>query len=184
VASLKAIKTITASETKSFQLAVAFQNVAWLFTNLQALLKESVPSYDLLSELPLGHKSHNNFLPELLLTMTLTNTSSITRTGQTEHIKDKTEAITVTEVFGEVSEAAVTLEAVTVSGEVQAAADMIHRHVRKSATFVISQAAGQQSTLLKNARRHTRGFVDKRRTQQSKMLPPSSTVASLPSTKD
>jgi hypothetical protein len=44
--------------------------------------------------------------------------SSITRTGQTEHIKDKAKAITVAEVFKEVLEAAVTLEAVTVSREV------------------------------------------------------------------
>jgi hypothetical protein len=85
---------------------------------LQALLKEFVPSYDLLLKLPLGHKSHNNSLPELLLIITPTNTSSITRTGQTKHIKDKAEAITVAEVFREGSEAAVTLEAVTVSGEV------------------------------------------------------------------
>jgi hypothetical protein len=120
VASLKAIKTITAFKTKSFQLAVAFQSVAWPFTNPQALLKESVPSYDLLSELPLKHRNHNhnNSLPELLLIITPTNTSSITRTGQTEHIEDKAKAITVTEVFRKVSKAAVTSEAVTVSEEV------------------------------------------------------------------
>jgi hypothetical protein len=41
-------------------------------------------------------------------------------------MKDETEAITVTEVFREVSEAAVTSETVTVSGEVQTAADMIY----------------------------------------------------------
>jgi hypothetical protein len=64
------------------------------------------------------------------------------RTGQTEHIKDKAEAITVAEVFREISEAAVTSEAVTVSREVEVTADMIYQHVRKSATFVISQAAG------------------------------------------
>jgi hypothetical protein len=76
---------------------VAFQSIAWLFTNLQALLKEFVPSYDLLSELLLRHRSHNNSLPELLLMITLTNISSITRTGQTEHIKNK--AITVAEAL-------------------------------------------------------------------------------------
>jgi hypothetical protein len=101
------------------------------------------------------------------------------RTGQTEHMEN--EAITVAEALKEVSEAAVTSEAVTVSGKVKAAVDMIYQHVRRSATFVISQAAGQQSTLLKNARKHTRGFVDKRYTQQSKMLSPSSIVASSPS---
>jgi hypothetical protein len=56
--------------------------------------------------------------------MTPTNTSSITRTEQTKHIKDK--AITMAEALKEVSEAAVTSEAITVSREVKAAADMIH----------------------------------------------------------
>jgi hypothetical protein len=105
---------------------VAFQSIAWLFTNLQALLKESVPSYDLLSKLPLRRRSYNNFLPELLLIITLTNTSNITRTGQTEHIEDKAKAITVAEVFKEVLEAVVTSEAVTVFKEVQAATDIIY----------------------------------------------------------
>jgi hypothetical protein len=97
---------------------VVFQSVAWLFINLQALLKESVPSYDLLSELLLRHRSHNNSLPKLLFTITLTNINSITRTEQTKYIKDKAKAITVVEVFGEVLEAVVTSEAVTVFEEV------------------------------------------------------------------
>jgi hypothetical protein len=77
-----------------------------------------VPSYNLLLELLLRHRSYNNSLPELLLIITLTNTSSITRTEQTKYIKDKAEAITVAEVFREVLKAAVTLEAITVSREV------------------------------------------------------------------
>jgi hypothetical protein len=83
-----------------------------------------MPSYDLLSELLLRHRSHNNSLLELLLIITPTNTSSITRTGQTKHIKDK--AITVAEALKEVSEAVVTSEAVTVSRKVKATADMIY----------------------------------------------------------
>jgi hypothetical protein len=79
-----------------------------------------------LSELLLKHRSHNNSLLELLLTITLINISSITRTKQTEHIKDKAKAITVAEVFGEVSKAVVTSEAITVSGEVQITADIIY----------------------------------------------------------
>jgi hypothetical protein len=97
---------------------VALQSIAWLFINLQALLKKSVLSYNLLSKLLLRHKSYNNFLPELLLIITLTNTSSIIRTRQTKHIKNKTEAITVAEVFREVSKATVTSKTITVSGEV------------------------------------------------------------------
>jgi response regulator RpfG family c-di-GMP phosphodiesterase len=55
---------------------------------------------------------------------------------------------------------------------------------RRSATFVISQAAGQQSISPRNARKLIKSSVNKRRTQQSKMLLPSFTAASLPSTKD
>jgi hypothetical protein len=90
-------------------------------------LKESVLSYDLLLKLLLGHKSynHSSSLLELLPTIILTNISSITRTGQTEHIKDRAKAITVAEVFREISEAAVTLEVVTVFRE-EKAADMIY----------------------------------------------------------
>jgi hypothetical protein len=118
---------------------VVFQSVAWSFINLPALLKASVPSYDLLLELPLKHRSHNynNSLSELLFTISLTNTSSTTRTGQTEHIEDKAEAITVAEVFGEALEVVVTLEVVTVSGEVTVVADIsYYLHDRKSVIFV------------------------------------------------
>jgi hypothetical protein len=127
-------------------------------------LKESVLSYDLLSELPLKHKSHSHSssLPELLLcTITPINTSNITRTRQTEHIKDEAEATTVTEVSGEASEATVASEAVTVSGEAEAVADMSHYlHVRRSATSATSQVAGQQSTLLKSRNKHMTSSVN------------------------
>jgi hypothetical protein len=105
---------------------VVFQSIAWPFINLQTLLKKSVPSYNLLSELLLRHRSynHSSFLPELLLIITLTNTSSITRTGQTKHIKNKT--IIIAEALKEVSEVAVTSKTVTVSGKVKAAADIIY----------------------------------------------------------
>jgi hypothetical protein len=56
--------------------------------------------------------------------ITSTNTTSITRTEQTEHIED--DVITVAKVFREVLEAAVTLKAVTVSKEIKAAADIIY----------------------------------------------------------
>jgi hypothetical protein len=98
-----------------------------------------VPSYDLLLKLPLEHRSHNynNSLPELLLIISLTNISSITRTGLTEHIKDKTEAITVTEVFREALKTAVTLEAVTVSEEVTIVTNIsYYLHDRKSVIFI------------------------------------------------
>jgi hypothetical protein len=86
-----------------------------------------VPSYNLLSELLLKHKSHSysSSLSELLsYIITLINTSNIIRTKQTEHIKDKAEVITVTEVSEEALEATVALEAITVSGEVKTIADI------------------------------------------------------------
>jgi hypothetical protein len=55
---------------------------------------------------------------------------------------------------------------------------------KRSAMFVTNQAAGQQSTLPRNAREHTKGFANKLHTQQSKMSPPNSTAASSSSTKD
>jgi hypothetical protein len=102
-----------------------------------------VLSYDLLSELLLKHKSHSHSssLPKLLpYTITLINTSNIIRTEQTEHIKDKAKATTVTEVFEKASEATVALEAIAVSKEAKAVADITHYlHVRKSVIFVTSQ---------------------------------------------
>jgi hypothetical protein len=85
----------------------------------------------------------------------------MTRTGQTEHIKDKAEATTVAEVSREASEATVASEAVTVSGEAEAITDISHHlHVRRSATSVTSQVAGQQSTLLKNRNKHITSSVN------------------------
>jgi hypothetical protein len=88
--------------------------------------------------------------------ITPTNTSSMTRTEQTEHIEDKAEAITMAEVFEEVSETVVTSEAVTVSGEVVAVTDMsYYLHNRRSVTSATNRVAGQQNTLLKNGSKRT-----------------------------
>jgi hypothetical protein len=76
-----------------------------------------MPSYNLLSELPLKHKSYSysSSLPELLsYTITLINTSNIIRTKQTEYIKDKAKAITVAEVSREALKAIIALKAVAV----------------------------------------------------------------------
>jgi hypothetical protein len=136
---------------------VAFPNIIWPFTSLQALSKESVPSYDLLSELPLKHKSynHNNSLPEHLLIITPINTSSITRTRQTKHIKDETKAITVAEVSEKALETAVTSEARAVFVKAEAVADITHLHVRKSVISATNQVVGQQNTLLKSRSKRT-----------------------------
>jgi hypothetical protein len=120
---------------------MAFQSIAWPFINLLALLKAFVPSYNLLLELLLEHRSHNynNSLPELLLIISLINISSIIRTGQTKHIKDKAKAIIMAEVFRKALEAVVTLEAVTVSREIMAVTNIsYYLHNRKSVIFVIN----------------------------------------------
>jgi hypothetical protein len=87
-----------------------------------------VPSYNLLSKLLLRHRSynHSSFLLELLSIITLTNISNITRTRQTEHIKDKTKVIIIAEVFQEVSKAIITSEAVTVFKVVKIITNIIY----------------------------------------------------------
>jgi hypothetical protein len=98
-----------------------------------------VPSYDLLSELLLKHRNYNynNSLLELLLIITLTNISNITRTKQTEHIKDKAKTIIITEVFRKVSKAAITLKTVTVSKKILIVTDIsYYLHNKKSVIFI------------------------------------------------
>jgi hypothetical protein len=106
-------------------------------------LKESVLSYNLLSELLLEHNSHSSFLSKLLPIITLTNISNITRIRQTKHIKNEAEVITRAEVSGKASEATVALEAVAVSEEAEAVANIsYYLHVRRSIISVTSQVAG------------------------------------------
>jgi hypothetical protein len=101
-----------------------------------------MPNYDLLSKLLLKHKSysHSSFLPELLLIITLTNISSITRIKQTKHIENKAEAITKAELFRKALEVVIASEAVTVSAEVKTVTDITHYlYAKRSVTFITSQ---------------------------------------------
>jgi hypothetical protein len=98
-------------------------------------------NYNLLLKLPLKHKSHNhnNSLSELLLIISLTNTSNTIRTKQTKHIKDKAKAITVAEVFRKALKTAVTLKIVTVFREVTAVINIsYYLHNKKSVIFIIN----------------------------------------------
>jgi hypothetical protein len=123
-----------------------------------------VPSYNLLSKLLLKHKSHSHsssLLELLFYTITLINTSNITRTGQTKHIKDKAEATTVIEVSRKASEATVALETVAVSRKAKAVTNIsYYLHVKRSVIFITSQVAGQQSTLLKNKNKYITSSVN------------------------
>jgi hypothetical protein len=101
-----------------------------------------VLSYNLLSKLLLKHRSYNynNSLLKLLLIISLTNISSIIRTKQTKHIKDKAKAITVTEVFRKALEAAVTSKAIIVSREVTVVVNIsYYLHNKRSVIFVTNQ---------------------------------------------
>jgi hypothetical protein len=104
-----------------------------------------VLSYDLLLELLLKHKSYsysNSLLKLLSYIITLINTSNITRTRQTKHIKNKAKATIVTEVFKEALEATVALEAVTVSKKTKAIADIsYYLYIKRSIISVTSQVA-------------------------------------------
>jgi transcription elongation factor GreA-like protein len=98
-----------------------------------------VLSYNLLSELPLKHRSHNNSLLKLLLIITLTNINSITRTRQTKHIKNKTKVITIAEVFKKALKAVITLKAVTVSKEVTTITNIsYYLHDKRSVISIIN----------------------------------------------
>jgi hypothetical protein len=68
----------------------------------------------------------------------------MTRTKQTEHIKDEAEATTVAEVSGKASEATIAPKAVAVSREAKTVADISHHlYVRRSVTSATNQVAGQ-----------------------------------------
>jgi hypothetical protein len=76
--------------------------------------------------------------------ITLINTSNITRTRQTKHIKDKAEATTVAEVSREALEVTVASEAVAVFRKAKAVADIsYYLHVKRSVISITSQVAGQ-----------------------------------------
>jgi hypothetical protein len=69
----------------------------------------------------------------------LINTSNITRTGQTKHIKNKAKITTVAKVFRKALKATVALKAVAVSGKTKTVADIsYYLHVKKSVIFITS----------------------------------------------
>jgi hypothetical protein len=72
----------------------------------------------------------------------------------------------------------------TAEKDIREAIKEIKHSDRRSATSVISRAASQRSILLRNAKKLIRSSVNKRLTQQSKMLLFSFIAAFLPSTKD
>jgi hypothetical protein len=59
----------------------------------------------------------------------LTNISSITRTGQTEHIKNKAKIITVAKVFKEALEIIIPLETIAVFREAKAVINITYLHI-------------------------------------------------------
>jgi hypothetical protein len=110
--------------------------------------------------------------------------TSTASTGPTEHTEDMNEA--EDKALAHIKEIVIGIHTVKDmhTEENTREAKEIEDSDKKNATSVTNKAAGQQSTPLKNARKHTKGFANKLHTQQSKMSPPSSTAASLSSTKD
>jgi hypothetical protein len=81
--------------------------------------------------------------------ITLTNTSSTTRIRQTEHTEAVAEATTRAEVSAEASEAA------AASVATETAAENLKPYAKRSALYVESQDAGQQSIHLKSDSSHS-----------------------------
>jgi hypothetical protein len=101
-----------------------------------------MPSYNLLSELLLKHKSHNynsSLLKLLSYIITLINTNNITRTKQTKHIKNKAKVTIITEVFKKALKVTVALKTITVFKKIKTVTDITYYlHVKKSVTFITS----------------------------------------------
>jgi hypothetical protein len=77
--------------------------------------------------------------------MTLSNTNSMTRIGQTEHIEVEAEATTVAE-----TSIATTFEETTSEATILGETAFVEIDPTRSATYAESQDAGQQSTPLTN----------------------------------
>jgi hypothetical protein len=116
--------------------------------------------------------------------MNMPMSTSTASTGPTEHTEDMDEA--EDEALAHIEEIVIGIHTVKDmhTEEDTREAKEIEDSDKKNATSVTNKAAGRQSTPLRNAREHTKGFANKLHTQQSKMSPPSSTAASLSSTKD
>jgi hypothetical protein len=152
-------------------LAEASKSVILYYTSLRTHLKEYTLSCDLrLGQLYDHVNRHRHFTLRLvLMTMPISTNMAIIglieRTEDVDEAEDKALARTEEVVKG-----------IHTAEEIE--------HSDRSATFAINRAVGQRSTPPRNVRKHTRSSVSKLRTQQSKMLPPSSTAAFLSSTKD
>jgi hypothetical protein len=100
--------------------------------------------------------------------ITLTNASSTTRIGQTEHIEAAAEATIMAEVSVEASGAAAISET-TVSTEAEAEAEAEARatvdtacwlHAKRGATYATNQVAGRRSIALTNEEKHMRDLAN------------------------
>jgi hypothetical protein len=114
----------------------------------------------------------------MLMSINIASTGPTERTEDVDKAKDEALAYTEEIVIG-----IHTAEDMYTEEDTREAKEIEYSD-KRSATFVINKAAGQQSTSPRNARKHTKGFANKLYTQQSKMLPPNSMAAFLSSTKD
>jgi hypothetical protein len=159
-------------------LVKALKNVTLHYTSLRTLLKEYMLNCDLRLRQLYNHINQRRHFTSRLMPMNMlisTNIASIKlieRTEDADRAEDKAHTEDIVQGIH------------TTEENTREAIKKIKHSDRRSATSVISQAAGQQSISPRNARKLIRSSVNKRLTQQSKMLLPSSITASLPSTKD
>jgi hypothetical protein len=172
------ITTNTTSVIRLSTLVEALKSVTLHYTSLRTLLKEYMLNCDLRLGQPYDHVNQRRHFTLRLVLMNMLMSTNIASIGLIERTEDADKA----------EDKAHTEEIVqgihTAEEDTREVIKKIEHFDRRSATSVISQAAGQRSIPPRNARKLIRSSVNKRCTQQSKMLLPSSTAASLPSTKD
>jgi hypothetical protein len=159
-------------------LVKALKSVTLHYISLRTLLKKYVLNCDLRLGQPYNHVNQRWYFTPRLMPMNMlisTNIASIElikRTKDADGAEDKAHTEDIVQGIH------------TAEEDTRKAIKEIKYSDKRSVTSVISQAASQQSILPRNARKLIRSSVNKRYTQQSKMLLPSSIAASLPSTKD
>jgi hypothetical protein len=159
-------------------LVEALKSVTLHYTSLRTLLKEYVLNCDLRLGQPYDHvNQRRHFTPRLvpmnmLMSTNIASIGLIERTEDADGAEDKAHTEDIVQGIH------------TAEEDTREAIKEIKHSDRRSATSVISRAAGRRSIPPRNARKLIRSSVNKRPTQQSKMLLPSSIAASSPSTKD
>jgi hypothetical protein len=141
--------------TRLLMLVKALKSIILYYISLQTLLKEYILNCDLRLGQPYNHVNQRRHftlrlvLINMLISTNIASIKLIERTKDADKAKDKayTEDI-VQEIH-------------TTKENTRKVIKKIKHSNRKSATSVISQAASQQSTLLRNAKEYIKDFANK-----------------------